>query len=45
MKPHAGTPAPKGAAAHNTAVTIILAIGFLSLVLLLSYVFINATSK
>ena len=45
MKPEAGTHAPKGAAVHNTAVTIVLAVAFLSLVLFLSYVFINATSK
>ncbi|MBN8856453.1 MAG: hypothetical protein J0H07_31655 [Sphingobacteriales bacterium] len=45
MKPVAGTQSPKGGSVQKTAVTIVLAIAFLSLVMFLSYVFITATMK
>ncbi|HVV06476.1 MAG TPA: hypothetical protein VHC96_19730 [Puia sp.] len=45
MKPVAGTQSPKGGGVQQTAVTIVLAIAFLSLVMFLSYVFITATMK
>ncbi|MBN9384810.1 MAG: hypothetical protein J0H74_28910 [Chitinophagaceae bacterium] len=45
MKPEAGAHSSKGGSVQQTAVTIVLAVAFLSLVLFLSYVFITATSK
>lgn len=45
MKLHVGTKPARDAGTPKTALTLVLAIAFLSLVMILSYVFITATAK